>query len=78
MCGEGAVTDPKCQKWFAKFRAGGFSLADGARRSGRPGGVGSDPKETLIETSRRCAVQEITDMLQVSKSVVTGEDDKCV
>ena len=26
--GEGAVTDLKCQKWFAKFRAGDFSLND--------------------------------------------------
>ena len=31
--GEGAVTDRTCQKWFAKFRAGDFSL-DGASRSG--------------------------------------------
>ena len=26
--GEGAVTDGTCQKWFAKFRAGDFSLAE--------------------------------------------------
>ena len=26
--GEGAVTDQICQKWFAKFRAGDFSLDD--------------------------------------------------
>ena len=25
MYREGAVTDPMCQKWFAKFCAGGFS-----------------------------------------------------
>ena len=29
VCGEGAVTDRACQRWFAKFRAGGF-LLDGA------------------------------------------------
>ena len=28
MCGEGAVTDQMCQKWFAKFHAGDFSLDD--------------------------------------------------
>ena len=33
--GEGAVTERTCQKWFAKFRAGAFSL-DQAPRSGRP------------------------------------------
>ena len=26
--GEGAVTDRTCQNWFAKFRAGDFSLDD--------------------------------------------------
>ena len=29
--GEGAVTDRTCQKWFAKFCAGDFSLDDGPR-----------------------------------------------
>ena len=33
--GEGAVTDHMCQKGFAKFRAGDFSL-DNAPWSGRP------------------------------------------
>ena len=26
VCGEGAVADQTCQKWFAKFCAGHFSL----------------------------------------------------
>ena len=26
VCGEGAVTDQTCQKWFAKFRDGHFLL----------------------------------------------------
>ena len=30
---EGAVTDRMCQKWFAKFQAGDFSL-DNAPQSG--------------------------------------------
>ena len=34
-CGEGAVTDRTCQKWFAKFRTGAVSL-DGAPWSSRP------------------------------------------
>ena len=33
--GECAVNDRTCQKWFAKFRAGDFSLDD-APQSGRP------------------------------------------
>ena len=43
--GEGTVTDRMCQKWFAKFRAGDFSLDD-APQSGRPVGVDSDQIET--------------------------------
>ena len=39
--GDGAVTDGMCQKWFARLRAGDFSLDD-APRSGRPVEVDSD------------------------------------
>ena len=35
VCGEGAVTDQMCQKWFVKFCAGDF-LLDIASQSGRP------------------------------------------
>ena len=35
VCGEGAVTDQTCQKWFVKFHAGDF-LLDDAPWSGRP------------------------------------------
>ena len=48
MYGEGAVTDQTCQKWFAKFHAGDFSLDD-APWSGRPVEVDSNQIETLIE-----------------------------
>ena len=48
MCGEGALTDQTCQKWFAKFHAGDFSLED-APRSGGPVEVDSDQIKTLIE-----------------------------
>ena len=46
MYGEGAVTDQTCQKWFAKFRAGDFSLDD-APRSGTPVEVDSNQIKTL-------------------------------
>ena len=48
---ESAVTDWICQKWFAKFRAGDFSL-DNAPRSGRTVEVDSDQIETLIESNQ--------------------------
>ena len=50
--GEGAVTDQTCQKWFAKFRAGDFSL-DNAPRSGRPVEVDRDQIKTFIENNQR-------------------------
>ena len=50
--GEGAVTDTTCQKWFAKFHAGDFSL-DNAPRSGRPVEIDSNQIETLTENNQR-------------------------
>ena len=67
--GEGAVTDRTCQKWFAKFRAGGFSL-DEAPRSGRPVDIDSDQIEILIENHQRYTTREIADILKISKSSV--------
>ena len=67
--GEGAVTDRMCQKRFAKFCAGDFSLDD-APRSGRPLEVDSDQIETLIENNQCYTTQEIADILKISKSSV--------
>ena len=65
LCGEGAVTDRTCQKWFAQFYAGDFSLDD-APRSGRP--VEVDQIETLIENNQRYTTWEIADILKISNS----------
>ena len=65
--GEGAVADRTCQKWFAKFGAGGF-LLDDAPRSGRPIEVDSDQIETLIENNQRYTMLEIADIFKISKS----------
>ena len=46
LYGEGAVTDRKCGKWFAKFCAGGFFL-ENAPQTGRPVEVDSDQIKTL-------------------------------
>ena len=67
--GEGAVTDWMCQKWFAKFRAGDFSLDD-APWSGWPVEVDSHQIETLIENNQHYTTREITDTLKISKSSV--------
>ena len=47
----GKLADETCQKWFAKFRAGDFSLDD-APRSGRPVEIDSDQIETFIENNQ--------------------------
>ena len=46
--GGGAVADWTCQKWFAKFCAGDFSL-DVASWSGRQIEIDSDQIQTVIE-----------------------------
>ena len=65
--GEGAVTDRTCQKWFAKFRAGDFSLDD-APRSGRPVEVDSNQIKTLIENNQRYTTRETANILKISNS----------
>ena len=69
MYGEGAVTDRACQKLFAKFCAGDFSLDD-ALWSDRPVQVESDHIETIIENDQCYTTQEIADILKVSKSSI--------
>ena len=66
--GEGAVTDWMCQKRFAKFRAGDFSL-DNAPWSGRPAEVESNQIETLIENNQHYTMWEIAEILKISKSI---------
>ena len=68
MYGKGAVSDQTCQKWFVKSFAGDFSL-DGAPRLGRPVEVDSDQIETLLENNQCGIMQEIADILKISKSI---------
>ena len=68
MCGEGAVTDGVCQKWFAKFRAGDSSL-DNAPWLGRPAEIDSSHIETLIENNQCYTTWERADILKISKSI---------
>ena len=49
--GEGAVTDWMCQKWFAKFSAGAFSM-DNVPWLDRPVEVDSNQIETLLENNQ--------------------------
>ena len=76
--GDGAVTDGTCQKWFAKFHAEDFSLDD-APWSGRPVEVDSDQIEALTENNQCYTKREITNILEISKSVkLLVKVKKCV
>ena len=57
-----------CQKWFAKFRAGDFSLDD-APQLGRPVEVDSDQIKTLNEYNQRYTMQEIINILKTARSI---------
>ena len=48
---KGTTTDRICQKWFANFHAGHFSLDDTLTQSGKPVEVDSDEIKTLIENN---------------------------
>ena len=60
------MNDQTCQKLFADFPAGEFSLDD-APQSGRPVAVDSDQMETLIENNQRNTMQKIASIFKISK-----------
>lgn len=66
VCGEGAVMDGMCEKRFAKFHAGDFSL-DNRPQSGRPVDVDGDQTETLIENKHCYTTRYIADKLKIPK-----------
>ena len=79
MYGEGAVTDRTCQKWFARFHAGNFSLDD-VPQLGRPVEVDSDQIETLAESDKCSTIWERAGILYQNTQIhkVIGENEKCV
>ena len=68
VCGGGTVTDRTCQKWFAKFHTGYFSL-DIAPQLGRPVEINSNQMEILIENNQCYIPWETADILKISKSI---------
>ena len=65
---EGAMTVGTCQKWFAEFRVGDFSLDD-APQSDRPVEVDSFQIKTLTENNQCYITWEIANILKISKSI---------
>ena len=78
VCGEGAVTDRMCQKWFVKFHVGDFTLDD-APPSGRPDEVDSDQIETSAENNQCSTMWETADIFKISKAMkLLVKMKKCV
>ena len=65
MYGKGAVTDQTCQKWFAKFYAGDFSM-NGAPLWGRSAEADSNQIETLIEILYHEGDRQHTQNIQIT------------
>ena len=66
QCGQTAVTDQMCQKWFVKLPTGGSSL-DQAPGFGRPAEVESDQIETITENNQHYTMWETADILKTYK-----------
>ena len=71
------MTDRTCQKWSAMFRAGDVSLDD-ALWSGSPAEADRDQTKTLTKNNPHYTTWEIADMLEISKSIVIDDNEKCV
>ena len=65
MYREGGVTDQTCQKWFAKFGVGDFSL-DNAPWLGRPIEVDNGQIKTLIKNNQCYTMRGIANILKIS------------
>ena len=62
------MTDGMCQKWFVQLRAGDFLLND-TPWSNRPVEVDSNQIDTLIENNKHYTMPEISNILEISKSI---------
>ena len=60
-----------------KFHGGDFWLHS-APWLGRPVEVDSDQTETLVANNQHYTMQDIANILKISKSIVVGENEKCV
>ena len=66
---EGAVTDRTVRKWFARFKAGDFSLKY-QERSDSPSIRDEGQIKTLIENKPRYTTRKLGEMLNMSKSTI--------
>lgn len=67
--GDNAPKERQCQRWFARFRAGDFTLND-APRSGRPIEVDDDKIMALIKSNPHYTTREIAEELNIHFTTV--------
>ena len=67
--GANALSSCTCRKWFQRFRTGNFCLED-EERSGRPPQTDEDKIRDLVEKSRSLTVQEMSNVLKISKTTI--------
>ena len=67
--GESIVNARLCERWFARFRTGNFSLED-QERPGRPQVLGTDDLETLLKEDPRQSARELAIRLNVDQTTV--------
>ena len=71
------MTDGMCQKWFATFRAGGFSLED-APRSGRHVEVDRGQIKTLTENNTLFHAGDSRHTQNIQINNVLGDNETCI
>ena len=68
--GQHALAERTCQKWFARFRSGDFSLED-EERPGQPRKFEDEELEALLDEDRCQTQEELTESLGVTQAAIS-------
>jgi histone-lysine N-methyltransferase SETMAR len=68
--GESSPNERKCERWFARFKQGDYSLED-KLRSGRPSEVDEEKLEAIRKANPRQTEEEMGEQLGISHQVVS-------
>lgn len=68
--GDSAISYDTCQRWFARFRDGNFSLEDNPR-NGRPITIDDDQILEQIKSNRHISTREVAQCLGVEHSTIS-------
>ena len=68
--GQHALAERTCQKWFARFKSGDFSLED-EERPGQPRKFEDEELEALLDEDRCQTQEELTESLGVTQAAIS-------